>query len=465
MAASVTKGQIHQGVVIMDKFIFPKDFRWGVATAAYQIEGGAGADGKGESIWDRFCHAPDKIANGDTGDTACDHYHRYSQDIKLMKKLGLKNYRLSLAWSRLFPNGTGALNQKGADFYSRLIDELLQQGIEPMVTLYHWDLPQALQDRGGWGNGDIADWFADYATGAFELLGDRVKTWLTHNEPWVVAYAGHRQGRHAPGLTDFGLAVQVSHNLMLSHAKAVQVYRGANHPGGRIGIALNLYPITAASDAPENQEAARRADGYHNRWFLDPVLRGEYPQDMLKFFQESFGTPSISPGDLELLKSNPVDFLGINYYFRKIVKHGSIDPVLHLAEVKPESSQYTAMNWEIHPQSLTELLVAIAKNYNNPAIVITENGAAFADSPTANGAVDDDDRLAFLRGHFEEAHRAIQAGVRLEGFYVWSLLDNFEWACGYDKRFGLIYVDYPTQQRTFKKSALWYRDVIKANGL
>lgn len=447
----------------MAQIIFPKNFIWGAATAAYQIEGGIKEDGRGESIWDRFSHTPGKVTNGDTGDVACDHYHRFQQDIGIMKDLGLKGYRFSIAWPRIFPEGRGRVNQPGIDFYNRLIDQLLKNGIEPIVTLYHWDLPQALQDLGGWGNRALIDYFNEYAVTVFDNFGDRVKKWITHNEPWVVAFAGHFQGRHAPGLSDLALAVQVSHHLLLSHAKAVQTYRNSRFNDGQIGIALNLYPVEALSGSEADQKTSVFVDGHHNRWFLDPVLKGSYPQDLLEFYHEKLNSPVIEPGDLDLLAGNKVDFLGINYYFRKVVRYSDHHPVLQFEEVQPEGA-YTEMKWEIYPQGLYELLLRISRDYANPQLLITENGAAFKDDRFSSGIVDDVERLEFLKQHLSAAHRAIQDGVKLNAYYVWSLMDNFEWAHGYGKRFGLIYIDYPTQQRIWKKSALWYKDVIKNNG-
>lgn len=448
----------------MTHYPFPTHFVWGAATAAYQIEGGVQADGRGESIWDRFSHTPGMVAQGHSGDLACDHYHRYPQDIAIMKQLGLPAYRFSIAWSRIFPEGRGRLNQKGLDFYNRLVDALLQEGITPLITLYHWDLPQGLQENGGWDNRDTIDCFADYAACVFEALGDRVKQWITHNEPWVAAFAGHFQGRHAPGLSDLSLAVRVSHHLLLSHARAVQVFRNCRHHDGRIGITLNLYPMQPASDSAADQQAARLADGHHNRWFLDPALTGKYPQDLLELYTKTLGAPVIHPGDLELLAASPLDFLGVNYYFRKIITHSGVHPVLGFEAVQPEKAPFTAMNWEIYPQGLYDLLLRLNRDYHNPAIWITENGAAFADQRRREGIIADDDRLEFLKGHFAAAWRAIHDGVNLEAYYVWSLLDNFEWAHGYQKRFGLIGIDYQTQERIWKKSALWYKEVIANNG-
>lgn len=449
----------------MERMVFPDKFIWGAATAAYQIEGGAREGGRGESIWDRFSHIPGKTLNGDTGDEACDHYHRYQHDISLMKELGLKGYRFSIAWPRVFPGGKGTANQDGVDFYNRLVDGLLENGIEPMVTLYHWDLPQALQDEGGWRNRNTIDYFAEYASYLFATLGDRVKKWITHNEPWVVAFAGHFQGRHAPGLCDLPLAVQVTHHLLLSHAKAVERYRSSKYGDGKIGITLNLYPTYPASETAADQKAAVLIDGHHNRWFLDPVFKGTYPEDLLELYQKSLSAPVLLPGDMEFIAANAIDFLGVNYYSRKVVRYSAIHPVLQFVEVKPEGAEYTEMNWEVYPRGLYDLLIRISRDYHNPEIYITENGAAFKDREPGSGIVADDERLEFLKQHFAAAHRAIRDGVRLNGYYVWSLMDNFEWAHGYSKRFGVIYIDYQTQARIWKKSGRWYREVIKNNGL
>lgn len=448
----------------MTTYSFPTDFIWGAATAAYQIEGGTDVDGRGESIWDRFSHTPGYIAQGHTGDVACDHYHRYPEDIALMKEMGLSAYRFSVAWSRIFPQGCGKLNSKGLDFYDRLVDALLQAGITPLITLYHWDLPQALQEKGGWDNRDTIDHFTDYATCLFDALGDRVKQWITHNEPWVVAFAGHFQGRHAPGRTDLKLAVRVSHHLLLSHARTVKAFRASRHHDGRIGITLNLYPMSPATDAAVDLQATRLADGHHNRWFLDPVLTGSYPQDLLELYTKMLAAPVIRPGDLDLFAQSPLDFLGVNYYFRKIIAHSAAHPVLSFETIQPENAQLTAMNWEVYPQGLYDLLLRLHRDYRQPAIMITENGAAFMDQHRNGGLIVDDDRLDFLKSHFTAAWRAIRDGVKLESYYVWSLLDNFEWAHGYQKRFGLIGIDYQTQQRIWKKSARWYKAVIADHG-
>jgi len=443
---------------------FSKDFIIGTATASYQIEGAVLEGGRGASIWDVFSHTPGRIQNGDTGDIACDHYHRYTNDIALMKEVGLKGYRMSVAWPRVFPQGRGKPNTAGLDFYNRLVETLLANGIEPMITLYHWDLPQALQERGGWGNRDTADYFADYAYTIYQSLGDRVKKWNTLNEPWVSAFTGHYLGRHAPGLRNAALAVQVSHHLMLAHAKAVEAFRQSGREG-QIGIALNLYPIYPASPSEEDEKAAWFADGYHNRWFLDPVLKGTYPDDMLAIFRDKFMAPDIKDGDMEKIGKNPVDFLGINYYFRKVIRRNDNQDILQLNEVKPEGSEYTDMGWEIWPEGLLDLLRRIQRVYKDPRMVITENGAAFRDDRIQDGVIQDDDRIRFLQSHLEAARQAVAEGIRLEGFYIWSLIDNFEWSYGYSKRFGIFYVDYGTLERKWKKSALWLKKYIEENNL
>ncbi|WP_026485582.1 GH1 family beta-glucosidase [Caldanaerobius polysaccharolyticus] len=441
-------------------FKFPEDFIWGTATAAYQIEGAANEDGRGESIWDRFSHIPGNVWNNQNGDVACDHYHRYKEDVQILKDMGVKGYRFSISWPRVIPEGTGKINQKGVDFYNGLIDELLKYNIQPFVTLYHWDLPQALQYKGGWANRDTAEYFADYASEMFRLFGDRVKHWITHNEPWCTSFLGHAIGVHAPGIKDFSTALQVAHNVLLSHGKAVQYFRQAGR-GGKIGITLNLTPVYAASDREEDVRAATVADGYSNRWFLDPVFKGQYPEDMLKNFGSFAKIPDVQVGDMKII-SSPMDFLGVNYYTRSFVKYNP-DAQFGTESLRPDG-QYTEMDWEVYPQGLYDLLMRLKKDYGDIDIYITENGAAFKDV-VENNSVDDSDRLNYLKMHFEKAAEAIRDGVKLKGYFVWSLMDNFEWAHGYSKRFGLIYVDYETQKRIWKKSALWYKDVIANNSL
>lgn len=439
---------------------FPDDFVWGTATAAYQIEGAANEDGRGESIWDRFSHIPGNVWNNQNGDVACDHYHRYKEDVQILKEMGVKGYRFSISWPRVIPDGTGKINQKGVDFYNNLIDELLRQGIQPFVTLYHWDLPQALQDRGGWTNRDTTDYFAEYAQQMFKQYGDRVKHWITHNEPWCTSFLGHAIGVHAPGLKDFSAALLAAHNVLLSHGKAVEVFRQMGLDG-KIGITLNLTPSYPASNSADDLQAATISDGFSNRWFLDPVFKGQYPDDMVKVFGTFAKIPEIQESDMKLISSN-IDFLGINYYSRSLVKHNP-DAQFGVETLKPEG-QYTDMDWEVYPQGLYDLLLRIKKDYGDIDLYITENGAAFKDV-VENDQIDDIDRLNYLKKHFEKAAEAIRDGVKLKGYFVWSLMDNFEWAFGYSKRFGLIYVDYETQRRLWKKSALWYKDVIANNSV
>ena len=446
----------------MPDYIFPENFQWGAATASYQIEGATTADGRGETIWDRFCRTPGAVSGGDTGDIACEHYHRFREDIALMSELGLKSYRFSIAWSRLFPDGRGGLNQKGLDFYQHLVDGLTTAGIEPAATIYHWDLPQGLQDKGGWVNRDTAYYYTDYAVTLFEKLGDRVRRWITHNEPHVAAFLGHDLGIHAPGLKDNSKALQVAHHLLLSHAETVRVFREIGRPDSRIGITLNLYPCHPAEDTPEHEQAALIADGCQNRWWLDPVFKGSYPEDMEVIYEEKQTAPQIEPGDMDLFAKSRVDFLGVNYYSRQVVSPSTQGNWFRKNTVKDAPA--TEMGWEIYPEGLYELLTRLHQDYDAPEMYITENGAAF-DDKLEDGKIHDSQRIDFLRRHFIQAHRAIQKGVKLKGYYVWTLMDNFEWSFGYSKRFGLMYLDYPTQARIPKDSALWYRDVTQENGV
>lgn len=434
---------------------FPKDFLWGTATASYQIEGAAQEDGRLPSIWDTFSRTPGCVINGDTGDVACDHYHRYKEDVALIADLGVHAYRFSVAWPRVIPEGTGAVNQAGLDFYSRLVDELLERGVLPHLTLYHWDLPQMLQDRGGWANRETVDAFIQFTDAVSRKLADRVQYWTTINEPWCVSFLGNLIGAHAPGLRDLQTAVDVSHHVLLGHGEAASVLRA--NGAEKVGIVLNPTLVMPATDTPEDRAAAWRHDGYINRWWLDPLFKGSYPMDMLEWL----GEPPVESGDL-LKISQPLDFLGVNYYQRSLIAAGDDDPVLEVKELKPPG-EYTAQNWEVYPQGLYHLLKRIAHDYNPPPLYVTENGAAY-DDELIDGRVPDEKRRAYLQAHFEQALQARNEGVDLRGYFVWSLMDNFEWAWGYDKRFGIVYVDYATQQRTLKDSALWYKDVIKNNG-
>ena len=447
------------GVTSAEPVRFPAGFMWGAATAAYQIEGAVAEDGRGPSIWDTFSHTPGRTARGETGDVADDHYHRLEQDVALMAELGLGAYRFSIAWPRIQPDGSGRVEQRGLDFYRRLVDLLLEHGIEPWITLYHWDLPQPLEDAGGWPARDTAGRLADYAALVFGALHDRVRWWTTLNEPFCSALIGYATGRHAPGVTDPAAAVRAAHHLLLGHGLAVQAMRALD--GGRqFGITLNLHPIVPASADPADQAAATQVDLFQNRHFLDPLLRGAYPDDLAA----AADLGHVLAGDLTVA-SVPLDVLGVNYYTRLLAAAGASDdpspypgplPVRLVQRGWPR----TAMGWEIDPDGLHAILTRVAAEYPPVPLVVTENGAAFDDAPGPDGAVDDPERIAYIDAHLRAAHRAIADGVDLRGYFAWSLLDNFEWAEGYSKRFGLVHVDYATQRRTPKASAAWYRDMI-----
>jgi len=427
---------------------FPRDFAWGAATAAYQIEGAWNEDGKGESIWDVFCRIPGVIEDGQSGEIACDHYHRLDEDLDLLTALGARAYRFSVAWSRVLPDGTGRVNEPGLAFYDRLVDGLLERGLRPFVTLYHWDLPQALQMRSGWTNEAVADWFAEYAQLVASRLGDRVHDWMTLNEPQVTAFAGYQWGLHPPGVKDVATAVKVTHHLLLAHRAGADAVRAAA-PGASVGIALNLSPAEPATGSAEDAAAARLADGFSNRWFLDPLYGRGYPRDVV----ERYGP--IAPPPLDSYDGN-LDFLGVNYYMRHVVKASSTAQLGY--DVLPPSGRLTEMGWEVHPDGLRTILERVHRDYGPRAVYVTESGAAFPDEP--NG--DDPDRVEYLHDHFAAAADALEAGVPLRGYFVWSLLDNFEWHNGFTKRFGLVYVDYATQRRTMKSSGRFYRSVAAA---
>ena len=440
---------------------FPKGFLWGAATAAYQVEGSPLADGAGASIWHRFSHTPGRVFNGDTGDIACDHYRRWREDLDLMQELGLKAYRFSIGWGRLFPEGRGQLNRKGAEFYERLVDGLLQRGIEPLVTLYHWDLPAALDDRGGWLNPDVADWFADYATAAYKLLDGRVKKWVTLNEPWVVADGGYLHGILAPGHSSAYEAVRASHNLMRAHGAGVAAYRAVGRH--EVGLVLNLEPKVPASDSPEDVAATARADAYMNRQYLDPLFRGQYPKEMPEIYGDAWRE---WPTEDFAAISQKIDFLGVNYYSRGVTRYDPAQWPLRASPVSQPGSTYTDTGWEVYPAAFTDLLKRVADEYGNPVIYITENGSAFYDPPVAtDGRVQDPLRVEYLRSHLGAVRAALDAGVDIRGYFVWSLLDNYEWAHGYSKRFGIVHVDYATQKRTLKDSARFYQQVVARSGL
>lgn len=440
---------------------FPKDFLWGVAASSYQIEGAAREDGRGECIWTRYSHTPGKVRNGDTGDVANDHYHRYPGDIGLVREFGFASYRLSISWPRILPAGTGAVNEAGLAFYDRLIDTMLAEGILPFVTLYHWDLPQALQDRGGWPNPDSPKWFAEYAAIVVARLGDRVKHWITHNEPWCAAFLGYMFGEHAPGIRDPKQAFAAAHHLLISHGLAVPLIR-QNSPGAQVGITLNLVPHEPATKDPFDVHEARRDDTLANPWFLDPIFRGEYPAWGVQEF-----APALEGLDLSAVKAAmvPNDFLGINYYMRWIHGHTGPDTPGGAPQSRNTFSpdaEFTDMGWEIYPCGMYDMLHRVTREYGPIPLYITENGAAFPEPDTVEGTIlEDPKRVAFYKGYLTAAEQAIDEGVPLKGFFAWSLMDNFEWAHGYSKRFGIVHVDYKTQKRTPKRSAFYLREVAR----
>ncbi len=444
----------------------PANFRWGVATSAYQIEGAHAEDGRGLSIWDTYCRTPGMVEDGDNGDVACDHYHRMPQDVALIKSLGVDTYRFSVAWPRIQADGTGPGNEKGLAFYDRLVDELLGAGVDPWVTLYHWDLPQALEDKGGWPNRDTAYRFADYAMIVFDKLQDRVRVWTTLNEPWCSAMLGYYEGRQAPGRQNFDDAMDAVHHLLLGHGLAAQRMRAAATKPIELGITLNMGTAMAATESMADQEAARRADGLGARIYLDPLLRGQYPGDILDDLSVRGIKLPVVDGDLAII-SEPIDVLGVNYYsshqFSGVDDGGRTedDEGNPVSVNVPLGRPVTAMDWEIVPEGFTELLVRLSRDYPGVPMVITENGAAFDDVADESGFVGDADRTAYLSSHIAAVAAARQQGADVRGYFAWSLMDNFEWSYGYAKRFGLVHVDYETQVRTPKQSALWYRDTIR----
>jgi beta-glucosidase len=441
---------------------FPEGFLWGVATAAYQIEGATDEDGRRESIWDRFSHTPGRTANGETGDVACDHYHRWAADVDLLAGLGVGAYRFSLAWPRLFPIGAGPVSPRGVAFYDRLVDRLLERGVSPVVTLYHWDLPQALQDRGGWTNRETVGRFAAYAEAAFRALGDRVALWITHNEPWMVSFIGHLRGVHAPGLTDLQSAVDAAHHLLLSHGEAVRAHRSLGL-AGQIGITLNLFPTYPVADSDADREAARASASYTNGWFLDPLFREEYPAEMVARFERAGATTgAVQDGDLQVIAS-PIDFLGVNYYSPRRVSAAGDEFGWAVQPGSESGRPTTAIGGEIHAEALTDLLVGLQRDYGTVPVYITENGAALHDAISPDGRVHDLERIDFIERHLVAARQALDEGVDLRGYFVWSLMDNFEWAMGYGPRLGLVYVDYATQRRIPKDSFDWYREVVASS--
>ncbi len=440
--------------------LFPQDFLWGAATSAYQIEGSPLADGAGPSIWHRFAHTPGMIRDGDTGDVACDHYRRFRGDVALLRELGLNAYRFSIAWGRVLPGGTGAVNARGLDFYERLVDELLAAGIQPMATLYHWDLPAALDDRGGWLNPEISSWFAEYARAVFRRLDDRIRLWATLNEPWVVADGGYLHGALAPGHRSPYEAPRASHNLLRAHAAAVAAYRAEGRH--RIGLVVNLEPKHPASETAEDAAAAGRADAYMNRQYLDPALLGRYPGELREIFGEAW--PGWSPAEVAALRA-PIDFLGVNYYTRSVTRADAESWPLRASAVRQDGAIYTETGWEVYAQGLADTLSWVKQRYGDVPLYVTENGAAFPDPAQAPPAgVDDPLRAAYLREHLRAVRRALAAGCDVRGYFVWSLLDNLEWSLGFSKRFGIVHVDFASQRRTPKTSARYYAGVVASNG-
>ena len=449
--------------------VFPEGFVWGVATSAFQIEGAHDVDGRGPSIWDTFAAQPGAIVDGSDARVACDHYHRYEQDIQIIRSLGVRAYRFSVSWPRILPAGRGAVNAAGLDFYDRLVDALLAAGIDPWLTLYHWDLPQALEDGGGWVSRSTVDAFVELADVVSRRLNDRVTHWLTHNEPWCASVLGYAQGEHAPGKKSWPDALVAAHHILLSHGRAVPVLR-SNVRGAQVGLAINTSPCEPASPSRADRDAARQFDGELNRWFLDPLYYGRYPQDVVEAHERAGrltrGLPFVQPGDLEVI-SIPTDFLGINYYTRAVVRAEGIPEEENEPRTIPIPAPggLTDMGWEVYPEGLTESLVRIHADYRPAALVITENGAAYANGPGADGCIDDARRSDYVRRHVEACRDALVAGVPLEGYFLWSFLDNFQWAFGTTKRFGIVWVDFATQERILKASAHVYRRIIRDGGI
>ncbi|MEN3012432.1 MAG: GH1 family beta-glucosidase [Dictyoglomus thermophilum] len=443
----------------MAKLVFPKEFLWGAAIASYQIEGAWNEDGKGESIWDRFAHTPGTIYENQNGDIACDHYHRYEEDVELMAEIGLKAYRFSISWPRIFPEGRGKLNPKGVYFYEKLIDKLLEKNIKPAITLYHWDLPQALEDKGGWLNRDTAKYFSEYANFMFYKFGDVVPIWITLNEPFVSAFLGYAWGWHAPGKKDMKGAFVAGHNMLLAHGLAVQAYRDGGYKGN-IGITINVATVYPETNSEEDLKAAEKQDAFGNRWFIDPIFKRKYPEIIWKILEENNWSFDFPISDFDII-SSPIDFMGINYYTRNIVAY---DKNSHLGVKRVEGpNEHTDMGWEVYPDGLYDILIQLYRDYKIP-IYITENGAAYNDT-VEDGRIRDINRINYLKEHIKRTYFAIRDGVDLRGYFVWSLMDNFEWAHGYSKRFGIIYVDYNTQKRILKDSAYFYKKIIEENGV
>jgi beta-glucosidase len=435
---------------------FPKDMKWGSATASYQIEGAAFEDGRGLSIWDTFSRTPGKVLNGDNGDVACDSYHRYEEDIEMLKDLGADVYRFSVAWPRIFPNGTGEVNPKGLEYYHKLVDTLIVNGIEPMCTLYHWDFPQALQDQGGWDNRETIDAFVTYAETMFKEFKGKIKYWITLNEPWCISFLSNYHGVHAPGYTDLQLATNISHHLLVAHGKAVKRFRELNIEG-EIGYAPNTTWLDPFSNKQEDIDACRREIAYYIEWFMDPVFKGEYPQFMIDWFKKKGVELRVEVGDMETIRQ-PIDFLGINYYTGHLARYKENEGLLDW-ELVEMGYERTDIGWPVYPEGFYKVLTHITDRYGQVPIYITENGSCYNDEPE-NGRVKDDRRIKYLKQHLTALSQSIESGVNIKGYLTWSLLDNFEWAEGYSKRFGIVYVDYITQERTKKDSFYWFKETI-----
>ena len=443
---------------ILKRSDFAPDFRWGCSTSSYQIEGAVQEDGRGESIWDHFCATPGRIRDGSSGAFACDHYHRWPQDLDAAAGLGTNAYRFSIAWPRIFPSGRGRVpNQKGLDFYARLVDGMLERGLEPWVTLYHWDLPQALQDQGGWAHRDTIAAFVEYTDVVSRHLGDRIKHWITHNEPWCTAFIGNYEGAHAPGLKNFQTALQVCHNVMVSHGLAIPVIR-RNVPAAQVGAALSLHPLYPASDSAQDVAATLRHDGLRNRWFLDPLHGRGYPTDIWDLLGDK--APAVQDGDLQVI-ATPTDFLGVNYYFPEVVADAPGQGVMATRVVDSPNVERTAFGWEVSPDGMVALLSRVARDYQPAVIYLTENGSSYEDVVSPNGEIDDGERRRYLERHLLALREIVAKGIPIKGYFAWSLLDNFEWAEGYIRRFGLTHVDFKTQQRRLKLSGKWYRSFLK----
>ena len=445
---------------VLSRSDFADDFKWGCSTSAFQIEGGASADGRVPSIWDTFCTVPGAIRDGSNGAVACDHFNRWPEDMALGQSLGLNAYRFSIAWPRIFSARGAAPNEAGLAFYSRLVDGMLARGLQPWITLYHWDLPQYLQDEGGWANRDTIAAFVEYADVVTKRLGDRVKHWITHNEPWCTAIHGNLDGMHAPGIKSVPTALQVCHNVLVSHGLAMPVIR-ANVPDAQVGIALSLHPVQAASDSAADQDAVTRHDAFRNRWFLDPLHGRGYPAVPMQML--GLDAPVVAEGDMAAIAA-PTDFLGVNYYFPEVVKHDADGGFLHTSVVLPEGRERTYFNWEVAPEGLTALLARITGEYQPAAMYVTENGSCYDDKVEADGSINDVERRDYLVRHLAAVKAACDAGAPVKGYFAWSLLDNFEWSEGYLRRFGIAYVDFETQQRTLKLSGKWYQDFLGGQG-